>query len=142
MKIWNVVCAGLLLVGTGVFAEEILVSWESNGVLVAAGMEPGSTCTVERASSYDISSTRGLHPSYDVGGNPHTSPAGSFSANGYGLYDMSGNVWEWCNTTLGSNRGFRGGCWYDLAYDMRCGGGAWLIPDFVHFSIGFRAVCR
>jgi formylglycine-generating enzyme required for sulfatase activity/murein DD-endopeptidase MepM/ murein hydrolase activator NlpD len=46
--------------------------------------------------AYDISPTRGYHPTYAVGGSPYTSPVGSFAANGYGLYDMAGNVWDWC----------------------------------------------
>jgi formylglycine-generating enzyme required for sulfatase activity len=38
----------------------------------------------------------GFHPSYMVGGPPYTAPVGSFEANGYGLYDMAGNISEWC----------------------------------------------
>ncbi|MCX6872917.1 MAG: SUMF1/EgtB/PvdO family nonheme iron enzyme [Verrucomicrobia bacterium] len=40
--------------------------------------------------------TTGYHPTYATGGYPYTSPTGSFAANGYRLYDMAGNVKEWC----------------------------------------------
>jgi formylglycine-generating enzyme required for sulfatase activity len=79
--------------------------WEkaARGGAVGLNFPWGDTITHSQANyfsdssySYDVSPTRGCHPTYVVNGYPYTSPVGSFAPNGYGLYDMAGGVHEWC----------------------------------------------
>jgi len=69
-----------------------------------------------------------------------TSPAGDFAANAYGLSDMVGNVWEWCNWYEGSDCVIRGGSWEFNAPCARCGYVSSHDPDNLFFRVGFRAV--
>ncbi|MDB9388083.1 SUMF1/EgtB/PvdO family nonheme iron enzyme [Microcystis aeruginosa] len=118
----------------------------------------GETITGELAN-YNASKTYAGEPKAEF--RQQTTPVGQFPPNVFGLYDMHGNVWEWCADTWHDNYDGAprdGSVWTENGHDNRSPlrGGSWFYDPFfcrsayryyyyrrglLNDGLGFRVVC-
>ncbi len=105
---------------------------------------------------YSGSDTAGDVAWYDENSGRKTHPVGQKQANSLGIYDMSGNVWEWCwdwywdypsssqtdprGAASGTGRVLRGGSWRNLAQIVRSAFRGDTAPGYRLDILGFRVV--
>ena len=144
----------------------VVCDWNANGYRLpteaeweyAARAEDNTVASLTYSGTSDVNKL-GEYAWYSSNSNSKTHEVGTKKANGFGLYDMSGNVWEWCwnwftksyytgteggndptGESAGANRVYRGGSWAHNSDYCAVSCRDDYNPVSRHHYIGFRVV--
>ncbi len=159
--------------GVGPTYPMYYVSWEEAMEFCRLlSQKTGKTYTLPTEAQWEYAARGGKNPDgtkysgsnmidvvgwYSDNSGSSTHPCGTKRANSLGIYDMSGNVWEWCkdwyansyvsydtNNPVGPSSGFnrvnRGGGWGSTASGCRVADRSYYSPDDRRGNLGFRVV--
>lgn len=147
--------------------DNAVADWDVNGFRLptegewhyAASYIDGTTWTLPNYASgatadYTDATATGLVAWYDANSGGDTQDVGTKTPNQIGVYDMSGNVWEWCwdwyslwptgtetnyrGPGTGAERVIRGGSWNDALTYMQAGYRNRIVYDAANGDLGFR----
>jgi formylglycine-generating enzyme required for sulfatase activity len=132
------------------------VTWDhsANGYRLPTEAEWEYACRAGTTTPYSSGSSVDGVGWYSSNSGSKTHPVGTKQAKGWGLYDMHGNVWEWCwdwygaygtggqtdpmGVSSGSNRVWRGGSWGSDGQYLRSAYRYYGTPSNRYYLIGFR----
>jgi len=131
--------------GYPITSATVTANWNNNGYRLPTEVQWECACRAGTTTPWHSGTETelGNYAWYDANSNDKTHEVGKKSPNAFGLYDMSGNVWEWCWDWYDgsrSDRVVRGGGWDNSAEFVRSAYRLSIDPSDRDGSLGFRLV--
>jgi formylglycine-generating enzyme required for sulfatase activity len=143
--------------GYPIYNATVTANWSANGYRLPTEAQWEYACRAGTTTAYNTGATVSDHTGwYDLNSGDRTHSVGEKPANAWGLYDMHGNVMEWCwdwygyyasdaqtdpsGAGYGTNRVMRGGSWCNFGVRLRSALRLFYAPYDRDDFVGFRLV--